>query len=786
MQNEKSLRVLEWQTILEHLSKHAVSEMGKERCLNLVLFDNVMDIKREITHTTEAKNILDKGLNPPIERIKSVKEAVVLSKVTESLRNIDLIDIAKSLRVSRLLKSFFSRQIEEAAFLYEMSIMLFENAYLEDEILSKFDDAANMLDDASFELKKLKNSLKDQTKNLKDRLNGMIHSLSKYLQEPVYTSRDDRYVLPVKIEHKAHVHGIIHDVSTSGATVFIEPKAIVELNNKLRETEIKIEHEIKRILAELTQKVGEYADEIAVALDLLADFDFVFAKAKYSIELKAIEPDLNNKKIINVKAIRHPILLKVLDNVVPNDIVIGENFNSLIITGSNTGGKTVVLKAAGLCVLMAKAGLHIPAAEANIYPFKQIFADIGDEQSVIQSLSTFSGHMTNIISIVDNVDDDSLVVLDEIGAGTDPSEGSALAQAILENLQLKGVRTIVTTHYGELKALAYTKEGFENASVQFDTSTLSPTYKLLIGIPGASNAITIAKNLGLKDNIAQQAQEIFYSQKDYTGSVIEGLQNTQHRLDKETTQAEVTREALEKLEEEYKEKLEKIRAERKKTIDIFKKKYETSIAQARSEIKHIVEEIRISKSEKLSRRAFLRLAEIEASAGDSFRKDFETAEPEFEPINWETVKIGDTIFIKDLKKLAELLSLPDKNNNVQVQIGTLKINVKTSKLAKTDKKMSTEAKKQRKNGGFSFSRTTVGNTLDLRGSRVEDGLDQVEKYLDEACLSNFHSVYIIHGHGTGALRQAVREYLSTSPYVAKFRSGESSEGGDGVSVIDLA
>jgi DNA mismatch repair protein MutS2 len=787
--NERTLKVLEWTTVLEHLSKHATSEIGKRRCFDVEININPSIIKQEQGYTTQAKYLIDHMLYPPMGTIINVYQPVSLSKLASALKNTELTDIAKTIQTSRLLKSFFSREQEKAQALYELSKGLFENRELEDNILDTFDEAGNMLDSASPELKNLRNSLKDRIANLKNKLNNLVSSsgISKYLQESVYTQRDGRYVVPVKIEFKAHVQGIVHDVSSSGATLFIEPKAVVELNNAVRETELKIDAEVRRILSELTSKVGEYADDILAGLEILAEIDFIFAKAKYSISIKGIEPELNTGKFLSFKKMRHPILLTVINNVVPNDLEIGKKANMLIITGSNTGGKTVTLKTAGLCVLMAKAGLHIPAVEASIYPFENVFADIGDEQSVIQSLSTFSGHMINIINILNNTNDKSLIILDEVGAGTDPSEGSALAQAVLESLHKKSAITLVSTHYGELKSLAYLKEGFQNASVEFDTETLEPTYRLLIDIPGKSNAITIAKNLGLSEEIAQKAQEIYLTQKDPTGAVLEGLQDTQQKLSKNAQAVESAKEELEKLEKEYGERLEKIKTEKKKTLNVYKKKFESDIEKARAEIRDILEEIRITRSEKIARRSFNRIAEVESDFRKTAAGDEEEFEHKYDPVDWGTVKTGDTVLVKDLKQNAVILFLPDKNNNVQIQIGMLKTTVKSDKLAKAKGEAQHGQKlnsKERTN--YRFSRTEMNNTLDLRGLRVEDALEKVEYYLDQVSLANLSPVYIIHGHGTGALREAVREYLNDSPYVSKYRSGEPSEGGDGVSVAELA
>lgn len=783
----KSLNTLEWKSILEFLGSHAATYAGKRKCLNAEIFNNTDIIARELKYTSEARLLLDHNCNPYLSGIRDIEDAVNIAKSGQTLKNIELIDIAHTIKNSREIKDSLSRYSEEAPLLSEYSADLFENKFLENSILDIFDEAANMLDTASPELKSLRQSLKDLTINLKNRINSIIQSssITKYLQETVYTIRNDRYVLPVRAEFKSNVPGIIHDTSSSGATLFIEPQQIVPLNNQLKETELNIEAEINRILSELSEKIREYADGILYSVDKLAEIDFIFAKGKYSAELKAIEPNLNNQRYIKLSQAKHPILLRTIKDVVPNDIEIGQDWNTLIITGSNTGGKTVVLKTLGLCTLMTKAGLHVPAAEADIYPFKNIFADIGDDQSIVQSLSTFSAHITNIVNIVNSANDSTLVLIDEIGSGTDPQEGASLAQSLLDFLQSKGTRTIVTTHLGELKTLAFTKKGIQNASVEFNTETLAPTYHLLIGVPGRSNAITIAQNLGLNKEIVDFAQKIYASKKDITGEILENIQNTQQELSKNARIIESTKEELEILEKDYTEKLDRIKSEKKKTLGVYKRKFDTELISAREEIKAILNEVRQAKSEKIARKAYNRLNKIEEGLRGVTYSEKEALEPEYEGIDWNSVKIGDQVYIKTLNQNGSLLSLPDKNNNVQVEVGLLKTKIKTDKLAKAQKESKRQKESAKRTTYASPLANAVASSIDLRGARVEDGLIKLELYLDEACLSGLPFVYIIHGHGTGALRDAIREYLETSPYIKKFRPGEKGEGDNGATFAEL-
>ena len=780
----KILEKLEWNKIAGEVKNIALTELGKTFADDMPIYNDAQLIQQELNLTDEAVKLTNAMLLPPINSIHNIEEIFNEAKISRILNEEEIIEVIKCLKISRLIKGFFSRNADVAENLSTIAQKLFEDKSFEERISEMFTDIGKLKPDASAELKSLSSALKDNSQNLKNLVNKTLISLEKYLQEPIFTTRDGRYVFPVKVDHKAHVQGIVHDVSASGSTLFIEPKNIVELNNKVVELELKIEREIKRILGEITCEILDREFEISNSHKIIARLDFIFAKAKYAIQINASKPELNNEKKFSIKGFKHPVLLKIIDNVIENDIALGENYDCLVITGSNTGGKTVTLKSVALCILMTKAGLFVPAKSANIYPFKNIFADIGDEQSIVQSLSTFSGHLKNIISILNQADDDTLVLLDEVGAGTDPQEGSALAQAILEYLNSIGAKTIVTTHYGELKSLAYTKERFENASVQFDTVELKPTYKLLIGVPGKSNAITIASNLGLKEEIASKANEIYHTQKDPTGKVLEGLQNAQKELDKNVEATQEKRLEVEKLEADYIEKMEKVREQRKKTVDIYKKKYESKILLAKTEIKLILDEIRHAKSEKVARRAYAKLSQMENAANQEFEQDMEEIAPIFKKMDWTQTKAGDFAYLKNLNQIVEIKTLPDKNGNLIIVVGEMEVKVKAKDLYFTDKKA---AKKLNINikKGFEFKKYRTPNELDIRGMRVLDALDKLDKYLDEVSLSNLPQVTIIHGAGTGALRQAVREYLKDSAYVAKFRQGEDFEGSDGVTVVDM-
>lgn len=787
--NKNSLEVLEFNTILSYLSEYAISKLGEERCLNAQIFEDVNTIKNELLLTTQAKNIINLALNIPLDNIYDIEKSLEDAKKKLRLNESEIIDIAKTLRTSRLMKNFLDNIEKEFFEFAQFKTRLFANKELEDKIFNTFTPSLIVKEDATPTLKGLYQTLRDTNQNVKTCVSSLMQNsdFTSNLQDTIYTQRDGRTVFQVKAECKNKVSGIVHDVSQSNQTFFIEPEILVGLNNKIRQTEAEIKIEIEKILKALSNEIGCYFEEIKSSNLQLIELDFILAKAKYSISFDGTAAKISDKKIINLKFMKNPVLIKAKTEIVENDFYIDDNKNCMIITGSNTGGKTVVLKTAGLCTLMSKAGMHIPCYEAEIYPFKKVFADIGDEQSIMQNLSTFSAHMTNIVDIINRADAETLILLDEIAAGTDPKEGASLAQAILEYLKNKKSFIIATTHYGELKSLAYTNSGFINASVEFNIKTLKPTYKLLIGIPGASNAIAIGKNLGLKDEIINNAKDTYFNQKDNTAKVLEELQKTQQKLSNSQEIIKEKEENVKRLEQSLNDKLNDIKKDKRKNIHIYKKKYETSLEEAREEIKNILKEMREEKSEKIARRSFHRLANIETAMRTGFNKDENEIAEKYTPINWETVKVGDKVMITDLNQEVTILELPDKNKNVQIQMGLLKTKVKKEKLAVLNKSL---IKRENKAKGiykkdFSIERRNISQTLDLRGYRCEEALDEIEAYLDKASLVNLSPVYIIHGHGTGALKQVIRDYLMNSPYVAKFRAGENAEGGDGVSVVDI-
>lgn len=782
----KSLNSLEYDKVLNELAKFAKIAQSRDLCLNLQPFENKEKITTEILITREAKQILDMPADIPVEFVADISN-IQKNALTSYLTEQELFDTAKTMRTSRLVKNFLLENTVPENKLRGLSESLISYKELEDRIFDTFDSDLQIKKDATPELKGLFASLRETEKALKNKVNDLLNSadFTKHLQEMIYTTRDERIVFQVKAPSKNKVKGIVHDVSATNKTFYIEPECIVPINNKIREVQAQIHAEFVRILAELTQAVKLELKSIKYSEEILARIDFHFAKARYAVKTQSSEPEIISEKEIVLENMRHPLLIGNVENIVANNFEIGKDYKSIIITGSNTGGKTVTLKTIGLLILLAKSGLFLPCTMAKIYPFKHVFADIGDAQSIQQSLSTFSSHMTNIIEIINKSNQETFVLLDEICAGTDPQEGAVLAQVILENLAAKGVYSTVTTHYGELKALEYSNPYFKNASVEFDTNSLKPTYKLLIGIPGLSNAISISANLGLSSEITDKAKQILTSEKDNSIVVVEKLQETQQKLSENLKEAEELKEDSELIKKEYEENLSAVKKEKNKAIKNIKEKFNYEMLEVKAEIKDILDELRKEKSEKIARRSYARLAKLEQNFHGKVAEHEDREH--YAEIDWNNVKVNDKLILKDIHNIVEVLALPDKHGNLLVQMGNIKTKIKKEKLAPYDKSF------EKKNYGytpskfesFEFRRVNLSNRLDIRGYRVEDALDELEIYLDKASLANLTPVTIIHGHGTGALKSAVRDFLVSSPYVAKFRPGEDSEGGDGVSVVDI-
>ena len=594
--------------------------------------------------------------------------------------------------------------------------------------------------------------------------------------------RDNRPVFQVKASCKNKVSGIVHDISSTNLTYFIEPSQLVPYSNKLKQIEIEIKAEIDRILYQLAQELKEISDEIKKNQKILIKIDLTFAKAKYAIHLKAIPAEISENKIIELQGMRHPLLIEVKENVVENDFELGNNYNCLLITGSNTGGKTVALKTVGLLVLMTKAGLHIPCLGAKIYPYNEIYCDISKEQSLEQGFSTYSAHIKNIANIMDLLDENSLILLDELGSGTDPTESACISRAILKFIKEKKSQAIITTHLGELKSLKYEDDYFENATVTFDITTLKPTYKLIFGVSGTSNAIEISSELGLNQKIIQMAKEYFEESKNDNTKLFSKIEKTNQNLIQKEEEINKKLDNINQDKSEFETKLKELKQNKKKSLENFKKKFQNQLEDARDEIKEIVNEIRKEKSLKVAMRSYDRLNKIESKIREDFSNSSDELEEKFKPLDPNNLKVGQNVLVKKLGQVVILNSLPDKKGNVEIRIGNINSKINISKLAYTDKKVAPHLKKVQ----VSFDNTdNLLSRLDLRGMRALDAIEYLDEKLDKASLRGLNQITVIHGYGTGALKSAVKDYLQSSPYVAKFRYGDETQGRDGVVIVDL-
>ncbi len=786
VQEDKYLRSLEFDKVLEILSECANTPLGKAKCLELRPFSNKTTIEKELNFVTEAKRLCDDAGNSgaiPVNFIADAKNILTAQRLGAQ----DIWDLAKTLQTSRITKTFLQKN-EGAKLLREEFLgKLISEKALEDEVFWIFNSDLTVKDTASSELKRLKNALNDTQDNLKILISGLLSNSDfvSHLQDTVYTKRDDRTVFQVKASDKSKVTGIVHDVSASNQTFFIEPEVLIPLHNRIRQIESEIRAEIERILFALSQKFHTIKPEILLTVEVLTALDCICARCKYSIQISGVSAELSDTKQVEIQAMRHPLLVATCENVVENDFHLNENVTSLIITGSNTGGKTVTLKTIGLLAVMTCAGMHIPALFCKIYPFRRVFADISEEQSITQSLSTFSAHINNVVKILNSATDKDLVLFDELGAGTDPEEGAALARSILEYLASKRVLTITTTHLGELKILQYQDPSFFNASVEFDTTTLKPTYKLLLGVAGVSNALYISENLNMPSEIVRNAKEFLAQNQNPASKVFNEIHKTHQEMVQKSKEAELSRLSAKETEETLEEKLNEIKTQKKKTIDTFKKKHQGQLEAARAEIKAVLEELRREKSEKIARRAYSRLANLENKVRAEFSDDEDEISQKYQPVDWNTIKTGQSVLIKDLNQVATLVSFPDGKGFCEVQIGLIKTKVKAQKLALTDKKPNKTLKKLQVSFDDFHASANFSPRVDLRGMRVDEALDVLEKRLDMASLRNIREITVIHGHGTGALKSAVRSYLGDSPYVAKYRAGEQNEGGDGISIVDI-
>ena len=787
---EKILKTVEFDKVLEILSGFAQSELGKQRCLNVFPSQNSDEIKENLKITTQAQNVLRVSSSDiPIGSLPNIKEPLDILKNKITLSVEDIKNIFEIIVTTRKFSSFLNRYAQEQENLLNFTQMLFPLPDTEETIQQIFDTNFNIKESATPELKALFQAQRDTTENLKTAVSDLLKNaaFSTYLQDTVYTMRDNRIVFQVRAEAKNKVQGIVHDISQSGQTYFIEPKQIVGLNNKIRELEIEIEAEKLRIIKKLSESLSEHYEEIKSSFYTLIELDFVFAKAKYSTSIDACEPEIVEQKIINLSSMKNPVLLSILDKVIENDFCIGNPYKSIIITGSNAGGKTVVLKTVALSVLMAEAGLHIPCFKAQIYPFKKLFAEIGDEQNIIQSLSTFSSHIKNIKEILDNADDETIILIDEIAAGTDPKEGASLAKAIMLEFVQKGALSIITTHFNELKSLPFNNQLFQNGSVDFDAESLKPTYKLRLGVPGASNAFSIAKNFGIDEKIIETAKADYESGITDETKILSSLQEKYTQLSRLTEETKNLKEEAEQKYNKYNELFETLNAQKRKTIKDFKRRYEDNLQDAKQQIKKILENLNHHKTRENALNAYKKLSQKGSKASQAMAEEFSKVDVKYKDLTEEDIKIGAKVIIKGLDQDATIESLPDSKGNLKILVGHLNSTINIKKLAKSLKRQKDIIKKKINinNSKFEIQRINMSPKIDLRGYKIDEALTDLDTYLDKASLAGLTPIEIIHGHGTGQLRSAIRNYLLDSPYVAKFRPGEDTEGGNGITIVDL-
>ncbi len=782
--NEKVIQTVELNKILARLADECSTPLGRKEAEALAPMTDREEIEKAESETADALSRVYRFGSLSLSGARDIRESLLRLKVQANLSMPELLSIAMLLRTALRVKGYGTRQ--EADNLTDSLTDYFERLQplvtLEKEIERCILSEEEMADDASPALASIRRKIKAAEAKIRSELNSMVVSNGTYLRENVITMRNGRFCLPVKTECRSQIPGMIHDESGSGSTVFIEPLSVVKLNNEIRELEIDESKEIEKILAVLSGEAEAHAGELKTNLDVLSHLDFVFAKAMLAKEMKATRPVFTRDGKISLKQARHPLLDP--KTVVPIDVMLGDAFNALIITGPNTGGKTVSLKTVGLLSLMGQCGLHIPAfEESELGIFSEVFADIGDEQSIEQSLSTFSSHMKNIIRIVKTANSDSLVLFDELCAGTDPEEGAALAISILDTLRKRGCRIIATTHYSELKLYALTTEGVENASSEFDVATLSPTYRLLIGIPGKSNAFAISRRLGLNEQIVQAAKEHINHDDVAFEDVIKNLHDSKRKMDREKSEigrlkAEAKRlqdsldESNRKLEERKEKILAEAREEARALLQDAKAQADETIRELNKQGKDVreLEKVRTKTREALERTAGKPVTETELPTGKE--------------LNPKDLHVGDSVKVISMDMAGTVSTLPDSRGMLFVTAGILRLHVRLKDLMLLENDTTASGKKSGAKGsnGSILKAATISPELNLIGMRVDEALPELDKYLDDAYLANLAEVRIVHGRGTGALREAVRQKLKSSPHVKSFRAGEFGEGDTGVTI----
>jgi len=776
--NYKALEKLEFNKIREILCNFAVTYIGKNLSNELMPLHTKKEISKAQSQTSEALTLLYRLGSVPISDIADLTIHLKHLENSDSLNSKQLLDLCKILQVSQNLKSYINTEIIDLVDFPNLT-NLFENLYTNPGIVKSISTAIideNTIDDnASPELKNIRNNIRKKEQEIHSKLNSLLHS--KYIQEPIVTIRNNRFVIPVKSEYRSDVKGFVHDTSTSGSTVFVEPIAIFDINNEISNLHNEESIEIDKILMKLSSLFFEHTDDLSNTSNLLGLLDFIFAKAKFSKEFECCEPIINDEKFINLIDAFHPLIPR--ENVVKNSIELGKDFTSLIITGPNTGGKTVVLKTTGLIILMGMCGLHIPAKQgSSIFIFDEVFADIGDEQSISDSLSTFSSHMTNIAFILDNATENSLVLVDELGSGTDPIEGSSLAISILEYLNKSNILSLATTHYHEIKNYALVTDGFENASVEFNLDTLSPTYKLLVGVPGRSNAFIISKKLGISEEIINRAKEFINEDTTSVEELLNNIYEDTRTIEAEKSQIEANLREIEALKNSHQANYDELKKKESEIIDNAKIKAREILLSAKEDANEIIKELEKSSNTKNSNR--LR-NDLNKKIDDlSITKKAKTEQKSIEK---SEIKIGLDVEIPSLNQIGTIISEVTKNDTVQVQIGSIKTYFKISEIVlskKAPQKQTVPSKQKRE-----FKVSSLSPEINVIGQNVEEACFVVDKYLDNCILNGLQTARIVHGKGTGILKKGIHKFLKNHPHIKSFRLGTFGEGEDGVTVVEL-
>lgn len=792
--DDRVIKVLEFDKIIKKLAGMCASELGRELARELKPRRDAAEVGRMLHETSDAVNFILRRGSPPTGGLHDIRESLRRVELGSVLAPGELLRIADTLRAVRYLKNYSSiadkNEPDESNYISGLIASLEPNRRIEDKIGGAVAGEEEIADGASSMLAALRRQIKEQQDSIREKLGNMIRSSAykKLMQESLVTIRGDRYVVPVKAECRNEVPGLVHDSSASGATIYVEPMAVVETNNSIRQLKIKEQQEIERILRELTADVGSIVEPLKANMALFAELDFAFAKARLSLDMNCVCPKLNSERKVNIKKGRHPLLDK--KTVVPIDLWVGGRFDTLVVTGPNTGGKTVTLKTLGIFTLMVQAGLHIPAAEGTeLSVFNSIFADIGDEQSIEQSLSTFSSHMKNIVGILSEADGRSLVLFDELGAGTDPTEGAALAMAILEKLHGTGAVTVATTHYSELKVYALTTEGVENACCEFDVGTLKPTYKLLIGVPGKSNAFAISRRLGLREEILDKAREFLSGEEIEFEDILMTIEKNRREAEQEKLRAESCRMEIEKLKVELEEQKEKLQAQKEKLLREAREEARRILLSAKHETESMLEDmkkaareqdeqLRSKAAEGVKARLRSEINGLDGAISESlFPKQGYVKPP-------ENLKPGDSVLIVNLNRKGTVIAPPDKDGEAVIQAGIIKINVHVSNLKLIDEQ-EREIEKSG-SGRIGIAKTMSASfQADIRGTNVEEAEEILGKFLDDAALAGLSEVIVIHGKGTGALRNGVHRYLRANGHVKSFRLGKYGEGEDGVTIVAM-